>query len=151
MKIMVIGSGTMGSGIAQALICSGHEVILRGISDETLEKGVISITKSLEKRVLKGKLQEQEKNEILKRLCATIDLKEAMDCDLVIEAIVENIDIKKKLFKELDQICKKQTILATNTSSLSITDISLSTNRPDKVIGMHFFQSSTTHEINRSN
>jgi len=139
MKIMVIGSGTMGSGIAQALICSGHEVILRGTSDESLEKGVISITKSLEKMVAKGKVKEQEKNETLKRLSATIDLKEAMDCDLVIEAIVENIDIKKKLFKELDQICKKQTILATNTSSLSITDISLSTNRPDQVIGMHFF------------
>ena len=126
MKIMVIGSGTMGSGIAQVLICSGHEVILRGTSDESLEKGVISITKSLEKMVSKGKVKEQEKNETLKRLSATIDLKEAMDCDLVIEAIVENIDIKKKLFKELDQICKKQTILATNTSSLSITDISLS-------------------------
>ncbi|HSQ87220.1 3-hydroxybutyryl-CoA dehydrogenase [Romboutsia sp.] len=139
MKIMVIGSGTMGSGIAQALICSGHEVILRGTSDENLEKGVISISKSLEKMVAKGKVKEQEKNETLKRLSATIDLKEAMDCDLVIEAIVENIDIKKKLFKELDQICKKQTILATNTSSLSITDISLSTNRPDQVIGMHFF------------
>ncbi len=139
MKIMVIGSGTMGSGIAQVLICSGHEVILRGTSDESLEKGVISITKSLEKMVSKGKVKEEEKNETLKRLSATIDLKEAMDCDLVIEAIVENIDIKKKLFKELDQICKKQTILATNTSSLSITDISLSTNRPDQVIGMHFF------------
>lgn len=139
MKIMVIGSGTMGSGIAQVLICNGHEVILRGTSDESLEKGVISITKSLEKMVSKGKVKEEEKNETLKRLSATIDLKEAMDCDLVIEAIVENIDIKKKLFKELDQICKKQTILATNTSSLSITDISLSTNRPDQVIGMHFF------------
>lgn len=139
MKIMVIGSGTMGSGIAQALICSGHEVILRGTNDESLEKGVISITKSLEKIVSKGKLKEEEKNETLKRLSATVDLKEARDCDLVIEAIVENIEIKKSLFKELDYICKKQTILATNTSSLSITDISLSTNRPDQVIGMHFF------------
>lgn len=139
MKIMVIGSGTMGSGIAQSLISSGHEVILRGTNNESLEKGVISITKNLEKMVSKGKLKEQEKNDILKRLFGVVDLKEARDCDLVIEAIVENIDIKKSLFKELDYICKKQTILATNTSSLSITDISLSTNRPDKVIGMHFF------------
>ncbi len=139
MKVMVIGSGTMGSGIAQVLVSSGHNVILRDISNENIEKGVLGITKNLEKLVSKEKIKELEKNEMLKRLSATTDLKEARDCDLVIEAIVENIEVKKNLFKELDYICKKETILATNTSSLSITEISLSTNRPDKVIGMHFF------------
>jgi 3-hydroxybutyryl-CoA dehydrogenase len=139
MKVMVIGSGTMGSGIAQVLVSSGHKVILRGTNNENIEKGVLGITKNLEKLVLKEKVKELEKNEMLKRLSATTDLKEARDCDLVIEAIVENIEVKKSLFKELDYICKKETILATNTSSLSITEISLSTNRPDKVIGMHFF------------
>ncbi len=139
MKVMVIGSGTMGSGIAQVLVSSGHKVILRDLNNENIEKGVLGITKNLEKLVLKEKLKELEKNEMLKRLSATTDLKEARDCDLVIEAIVENIEVKKSLFKELDYICKKETIFATNTSSLSITEISLSTNRPDKVIGMHFF------------
>ncbi|MGL4913465.1 MAG: 3-hydroxybutyryl-CoA dehydrogenase [Romboutsia sp.] len=139
MKIMVIGSGTMGSGIAEVFISNGHNTILRDMNEESIEQGIIKITKNLEKKVLKGKLSEEEKNETLKRLSATTDLKEAMDCDLVVEAIVENMEIKKKIFKELDYICKKQTILATNTSSLSITEISLSTNRADKVIGMHFF------------
>lgn len=139
MKIMVIGSGTMGAGIAEVFACSGHDVIIRDLSDESIERGILSITKSLEKKVSKGKLKEEEKVEILKKLSATIDLKEAMDCDLVIEAITENIDIKKKLFKELDYICKKETILATNTSSLSIIQIALSTTRADRVVGMHFF------------
>ncbi|CEH34441.1 3-hydroxybutyryl-CoA dehydrogenase [Romboutsia lituseburensis] len=139
MKIMVIGSGTMGSGIAEVLIANNHQVVLRDIDQENMEKGVLRITKNLEKQVAKGRLEEDKKSEMLKRLVGTTDIKEAMDCDLVIEAIVENMEVKKKLFKELDYICKKQTILATNTSSLSITEIALSTNRPDKVIGMHFF------------
>ncbi|WP_330666262.1 3-hydroxybutyryl-CoA dehydrogenase [Romboutsia lituseburensis] len=139
MKVMVIGSGTMGSGIAEVFISNGHEVILRDISEDIVDKGVKLITKNLDRKVLKEKIKEEDKIQILSRLEKTIDLEKAKDCDLVIEAIVENIQIKKQLFKDLDAICKKETILATNTSSLSITDLSVSTNRPDKVIGMHFF------------
>lgn len=139
MKVMVIGSGTMGSGIAEVFISNGHEVILRDISEDIVDKGVKLITKNLDRKVSKEKIKEEDKVQILSRLEKTIDLEKAKDCDLVIEAIVENIQIKKQLFKDLDDICKKETILATNTSSLSITDLSVSTNRPDKVIGMHFF------------
>ncbi|WP_330676674.1 3-hydroxybutyryl-CoA dehydrogenase [Romboutsia lituseburensis] len=139
MKVMVIGSGTMGSGIAEVFISNGHEVILRDISEDIVDKGVKLITKNLDRKVSKEKIKEEDKVQILSRLEKTIDLEKAKDCDLVIEAIVENIQIKKQLFKDLDSICKKETILATNTSSLSITDLSVSTNRPDKVIGMHFF------------
>ncbi|WP_042274722.1 3-hydroxybutyryl-CoA dehydrogenase [[Clostridium] dakarense] len=139
MKIMVIGSGTMGSGIAQVFIANGHQVVLRDLNNDSLEKGIKSITKSLERKVLKEKITEEEKNENLNRLSKTIDLENAKDCDLVIEAIVENMQIKKELFKELDKICKEETIFATNTSSLSITDLSVSTTRAEKVIGMHFF------------
>lgn len=139
MKIMVIGSGVMGSGIAEVFITNGYNTILRDVDEQRVEKGIIKVTKNLDKNVLKGRMSEDEKNKALKILSGTTNLKEAMDCDLVVEAIVENIEIKKKIFKELDYICKKQTIFATNTSSLSITEIALSTNRPDKVIGMHFF------------
>lgn len=147
MKIMVVGCGTMGCGIAEALMCANHEVILRDISGELIERGVMSIVNSFEKKVSKEKLKEEEKNEILKRLSATINLKEALDCEIVIEAIDENIDTKKKLFKELDYICKKKTILVTNTSSLLITDLSMSTNRPEKVIGMNFFNTTLTMNV----
>ncbi|MBO3446056.1 3-hydroxybutyryl-CoA dehydrogenase [Clostridium sp. CCUG 7971] len=139
MKIMVIGSGTMGSGIAQVFIANGHQVILRDLNNDSLEKGIKTITKSLDRKVEKAKITEEEKNETLSRLSKTIDLEEAKDCDLIIEAIVENMQIKKQLFKELDKICKEETIFATNTSSLSITDLSISTTRAEKVIGMHFF------------
>lgn len=139
MKIMVVGSGTMGSGIAQVLMSNNHEVILRDLKIEYVEEGIKTIVKNLEKQVSKGKLKEEEKKKILKNLSGTTELKDGYDCDLVIEAIVEDIQTKKQLFKDLDYICKKSTILATNTSSLSITEMSLATKRPDKVIGMHFF------------
>ncbi|MGL5347278.1 MAG: 3-hydroxybutyryl-CoA dehydrogenase [Peptostreptococcaceae bacterium] len=139
MKVMVIGSGTMGCGIAQVLISKNNEVILRDLSHDTLEKGIKSIVKNLERSIEKGKLSVEEKNEMLKRISTTTDIKDASDCDLVIEAIVENMDIKKQLFKQLDHICKRDTILATNTSSLSISEIAMGTTRPEKVIGMHFF------------
>lgn len=139
MKIMVIGSGTMGLGICEVLMSSGYYVILNDIKDESIEKGVMSIGEKIEKKVVKGKLTEEEKRKILNRLSASTNLRDAVECDLVIEAIYEDIETKKKLFKELDYVCQKKTILASNTSSLSITEISMSTKRPDKVIGMHFF------------
>ncbi|WP_027634593.1 3-hydroxybutyryl-CoA dehydrogenase [Clostridium hydrogeniformans] len=138
-KIFVLGAGTMGAGIAQAFAVKGYEVIIRDIKDEFVERGIAGITKSLSKLVEKGRLQEEAKNEILSRVKGTTDLKLAHDCDLVVEAAVENMAIKREIFKELGELCKEETILATNTSSLSITEIATATNRPDKVIGMHFF------------
>lgn len=139
MNIMVIGSGTMGSGIAQVLAENNHKVVLRDLTQDSLDKGIKLIEKNLSKNVQKGKLSEEQKQIILNNIVVSTDINLAKDCDLVIEAIVENMEIKKALFKQLDEICKEETILATNTSSLSITEISVSTSRPDKVIGMHFF------------
>ncbi|MFO7888292.1 MAG: 3-hydroxybutyryl-CoA dehydrogenase [Eubacteriales bacterium] len=139
MKILVLGAGTMGSGIAQTFAQSGYEVIIRDIDDEYVKKGIAGIDKNLSRSVKKKRLTEEEKIEILEKISGTTDIKYAEDVDLVVEAAVENMDIKKKIFAELDEICKPEAILATNTSSLSITEIAAATNRPNKVIGMHFF------------
>ncbi len=139
MNVMVIGSGTMGSGIAQVLAENNHKVVLRDLSQNSLDKGMNLIDKNLSKNVQKGRMTEEQKQIILDNIVASTDIELAKDCDLVIEAIVENMEIKKNLFKQLDEICKEEAILATNTSSLSITEISVATARPDRVIGMHFF------------
>ena len=139
MKIFVLGAGTMGAGIAQAFASKGYEVILRDIKDEFVDRGLAGINKSLSKLVSKEKISEEEKENILSRLTGTTEMSLAADCDLVVEAAVENMQIKKQIFAELDEICGENAILATNTSSLSITDVASATKRPDKVIGMHFF------------
>lgn len=138
-KIFVIGAGTMGSGIVQAFAQKGYEVIVSDIKDEFVTKGIDGINKSLTKLVSKGKISEVDKEDILSKITGTTDISLAEDCDLVIEAAVENMEIKKSIFSKLDSICKESTILATNTSSLSITEVASATNRVDKVIGMHFF------------
>jgi 3-hydroxybutyryl-CoA dehydrogenase len=138
-KIFVLGAGTMGAGIAQAFAAKGFEVILRDIKDEFVDRGLSGINKGLTKLVEKGKMTEETKEEILSRISGTTDMNLAEDCDLVVEAAVENMEIKKKIFAELDNICKPETILATNTSSLSITEVASATKRADKVIGLHFF------------
>ncbi|MFU0824800.1 3-hydroxybutyryl-CoA dehydrogenase [Clostridium sp.] len=138
-KVCVLGAGTMGAGIAQVFATKGFEVVLRDIKDEFVQRGLNGINKSLTKLVSKGKMEEAVKDEILSRLTGTVDLNMAADCDLVVEAAVENMEIKKQIFADLDKICKPETILASNTSSLSITEVASATNRPDKVIGMHFF------------
>ena len=138
-KIFVLGAGTMGAGIVQAFAQKGYEVIVRDIKDEFVERGINGINKGLSKLVSKGKITEEDKESILSRISGTTDLALAEDCDLVIEAAVENMEIKKSIFAELDGICKESTILASNTSSLSITEVASATKRPDKVIGMHFF------------
>ena len=138
-KIFVIGAGTMGAGIVQAFAQKGYEVIVRDIKDEFVERGISGINKGLTKLVAKGKMTEEDKEAVLSRITGTTDLALAEDCDLVIEAAVENMAIKKTIFAELDGICKESTILASNTSSLSITEVASATKRPDKVIGMHFF------------
>lgn len=139
MKIMVLGAGTMGAGIVQTAAQSGFDVVVRDIKQEFVDKGINGINKGLEKMVSKGKMEAEKKDAIMSRISGTVDLAEAADCDLVIEAAVEVMDIKKAIFKELDAICKPECILASNTSALSITEIGAATGRADKVIGMHFF------------
>lgn len=138
-KICVLGAGTMGSGIAQAFAAKGYEVIVRDIKDEFVQKGLGMIEKNIKKLATKGKITEEQAEEILSRVSGTTELSLLDDVDLIIEAAVENMEIKKQIFKELDEICKPEAILATNTSSLSITEIATATKRVDKVIGLHFF------------
>ncbi len=139
-KVCVLGAGIMGSGIAQVLATAGYEVNMRDIEDRFVEKGLSVIKKNLDRAVSKGKMSEDDAKAIFGRIRGTTDMQEATDgVDLVIEAVIEVMDVKKQVFKELDELCKDGAILATNTSGLSITEIASVTKRPDKVIGMHFF------------
>ncbi|HBJ2610952.1 3-hydroxybutyryl-CoA dehydrogenase [Clostridium botulinum] len=135
MKVFILGGGTMGAGIVEVFAKAGHEVVLKRF----VGKGIDKIIKSFDKQVKKGKITEEEKNDCIKRITVTTDMDLAKDADLVVEASKEDMEMKKDIFDQLDKICKPETIFATNTSSLSITTIASSTNRPDKVIGMHFF------------
>ena len=138
-KIVIIGGGTMGLGIGQIFAGKGVDTVIRSTSEQSAEKHKNSLIKSLDKRIAKGKLDEAAKEALLSKLTFTTDLSVAADADLVIESAVEDLAVKKDLFAQLDAICKPETILATNTSSISITDIASATKRSDKVIGMHFF------------
>lgn len=146
-KICVIGTGTMGSGIIQAFAQAGYPVLMKSRSEASNEKALARMTKSLSKLVEKGKMTEEAKNSTLSNISTTTDYNQLADADLVIEAAVETMELKKELFKYLDGICKPEAILASNTSSLSITEIASSTNRPDKVIGMHFFNPATIMKL----
>ena len=138
-NITVIGAGTMGNGIAHAFAQSGYSVNLVDISADSLDRAIDTITKNLDRLLSKEKISELDKNNTLSNISTNTDLTDAVkDADLVIEAATENIDIKLKIFKQLDEICDENTILGTNTSSISITKIGSITNRNDKVIGMHF-------------
>lgn len=137
-KIMVVGAGQMGSGIAQVCATNGFEVILYDINEEAVNKGLANIYNLLSRQVGKGKLTEEERKEIINRIQQSTSLQDAEGCQIVIEAAVENMEVKKDIFKQLDEITSPETILATNTSSLPITEIAAVTNRPEKVIGMHF-------------
>ncbi len=139
MKIMVLGAGTMGAGIAQVAAQSGFDVILRDIKQEFVDNGLKGIDKNLSRMVEKGRLEAADKEAAMGRIVGVVDMASAADCDLVIEAAVEIMEIKNSIFKELDQICKPECILASNTSALSITAIGAVTKRADRVIGMHFF------------
>lgn len=139
MKVCVIGAGTMGAGIAQVFASKGYIVKLYDIKAELVEGGYKKIEKSLSKQVSKGKMDEDKKNEIMSNISKVTQLDKVSDSELVIEAIIENMDIKKELFSQLDEICDKDTILASNTSSLSVTEIASAVKNPDRVIGMHFF------------
>ena len=138
-KIAVIGAGTMGNGIAHTFAQNNFCVNLIDISEESLKKGLNTISKNLDRMIAKEKISLQEKNTILSNINTFTDLKNGVnDCELVVEAATENIELKLNIFSQLDTFCSKDTILASNTSSISITQIAKSTKRPDKVIGMHF-------------
>ncbi|SEA86417.1 3-hydroxybutyryl-CoA dehydrogenase [Bacillus nitratireducens] len=137
-KIVVIGAGQMGSGIAQVCAMAGYDVKIQDLKQEQLDRGLAIITKNLVRQVEKGRMKEEEKEGTLNRLTVTLDLDCVKEADLVIEAAVEKMDIKKKIFANLDEIAPEHAILATNTSSLPITEIAAVTKRPEKVIGMHF-------------
>lgn len=138
-KIGVLGAGTMGAGIAQAFASAGLTVVLRDVSDALVASGVATIQKNLDRQVSKGTLSEIEHQAILGRVERATDLEAVAECDLIVEAIIEQMDIKKTVFEALDKTCKAETIFVSNTSSLSITEIASATNRPDRVMGMHFF------------
>lgn len=139
-KICVLGAGIMGAGIAQCAAQAGFEVTLRDMEDRFVENGLTTIKANLGRAVSKGKMDEDEANAVMDRITGTTDLTlAAREADLVIEAIIEVMEIKKQTFQELDAICKKEALFASNTSGLSITEMASATRRPDQFIGMHFF------------
>jgi 3-hydroxybutyryl-CoA dehydrogenase len=135
----VVGFGIMGAGIAQVSAQNGYQVIASEINDELLKKGMSSIEKFLGRSIEKGKISQKDKENALSRIQTTTNLKDLSNCDIVIEAVTENMSVKKKIFEELDKVCSGDTILATNTSVLCIIEIASGTKRKDKVLGTHFF------------
>ena len=146
-KIVVIGGGTMGLDIAQVFARKGFDVVVRDIKEEIIQASEARLNKGLDKLVAKGKLDEAGKKAITDKISFTVDLAAAADADLVVEAAIENLEIKKSVFAELDSICKPETILASNTSSISITAIAAATKRADRFIGMHFFNPATVMKL----
>jgi 3-hydroxybutyryl-CoA dehydrogenase len=138
-RVGVVGAGTMGNGIAHVFARSGYSVILCDIEQKYLERGLATIAKNLDREVTKNKITEAQKSETLKRIEGTVDRSRLADCDLIVEAASEKLEIKSELFRDLDRTCRPEVILASNTSSISITKLAAVTNRPQKVIGMHFF------------
>lgn len=137
-KVMVIGAGQMGSGIAQVCAQAGYTVKLNDREEQYYDRGIQTITKNLSRNVEKGRMTEDEKQAVLKNITMSLSIEDAKDVDIVIEAAIENMEVKQSIFKQLDEIAPKLAILATNTSSLPITEIAAATNRPAQVIGMHF-------------
>jgi 3-hydroxybutyryl-CoA dehydrogenase len=138
-KVGVVGLGTMGAGIAQVSVQSGFDTVGREVNDELGERGRATIDRYLARAVKKGRLSEADRDAALGRLVLTTELGELADCDLVIEAALEELDLKRELFAELDRITRPEAILATNTSALSVSEIAEATERPQRVVGMHFF------------
>lgn len=138
-KVGIVGAGTMGNGIAQVFAMAGYDVVMRDIKEEFVARGVSTINKNLDRMVSRNKLSSDDKEATLARIKTTIDLGPFADRDLIIEAALEEVSIKLQLFRELDEVAKADAILATNTSSISVTKIAAATKRPGQVIGMHFF------------
>ena len=146
-KVLIIGAGQMGLDIGHVMAKAGHQVIFRDMTEEILNNAMTKLQKGIDKLVAKGKYTEETKATILANVSTSTDINVAADCDLIVEAIVEKIEVKKAVFAELDKICKPETIFATNTSSISITEIASATSRPDKVVGMHFFNPATVMKL----
>jgi 3-hydroxybutyryl-CoA dehydrogenase len=138
-KVGVLGCGLMGSGIAQVCAAAGYETVVREVSDELVQRGISGITKQLGRAVEKGKMSESDRDAVLGRLGGTTNLSDLADCDIVIEAVVEDLDIKNAMWRELDQLCEPHAIFASNTSSLTIADMAAATSRPGRMVGLHFF------------
>ena len=137
-NVFVLGAGVMGSGIIQVCAEAGYNVTMADIKDEFIQKGLAGIEKNLNRKVSKGTIQESGKANTMSRIKTTLDINDAKDADLVIEAAPEELELKKNIFKQLDGICKADAILATNTSSLPVSAIAAATNRPERVVGIHF-------------
>jgi 3-hydroxybutyryl-CoA dehydrogenase len=146
-RVGVVGSGIMGSGVAEVAAKAGHEVVLRSRKQETADKMVASLEKSLAKQVDREKISAEDRDAILGRVTATSELTALKDCDLVLESIVEDLKVKKELFNELDRVVQDGAILATNTSTLSVIDLAMETGRPDRVCGIHFFNPATAMKL----
>jgi 3-hydroxybutyryl-CoA dehydrogenase len=138
-KVFVVGSGLMGSGIAQVTAFAGYRVVMHDVDDERTSKGMEAIRSSLGKFLSKEKITQEQHDAALANITTTTDLKDASDCDLVVEAVFENLEVKSKVFGELDAVCPPHAVLATNTSAIPISSIAAATKRPDKVVGIHFF------------
>lgn len=138
-KVGVVGCGTMGSGIVQVCAQSGYQIVVSEINEELLNKGLASIESSLARSVERGRLSKEDQDITMNRIKGTTQNQDFSDCDLMIEVAIEQMDLKKKIFAELDEVCPEHTILASNTSCLSIIDIAMATGRPEKVLGLHFF------------
>ena len=138
-KVGVVGCGLMGRGIAQISAAAGYATVVREVNDELLEAGIGAIRKQLERAVEKAKLEAAERDAALDRLTGTVSLEDLTDCDVIVEAIVEDIDVKNDLFGALDRQCAPETIFASNTSSLTVTEMAAATERPDRFVGLHFF------------
>ncbi len=138
-KVGVIGCGLMGSGVAEVAARAGYTTIVREVSDELLDKGRARIEKSLGRAVKKGKIDEAEGKAVLGRVSGVVELDQLADCDVVVEAIVENVEAKRQTFQALDETVKKSALFASNTSSLTITQVAMATSRPDRFLGLHFF------------
>lgn len=137
-RIGVLGAGTMGSGIAQVAAQSGYNVTMRDIAEKFIENGMASIRRSLQRSMEKGRMSSEDVEATLSRIRTTLSVEDLKDSDFVIEAVIEDISLKREVFEELQKICRSETIFATNTSSISITELAASTGRPDRFIGMHF-------------
>mgnify|MGYP006279177905 CR=1 FL=1 len=146
-KTAIIGSGTMGNGIAQVIATAGYKVILVDLEEELIERGIETIKKNLDRAFKKDKIEKGEKEEILHRIETTTRYEDIKDVDLVIEAVPEKIEIKKEVFRKLDEILEEDVIIASNTSALSLTELATVTSRPEKVVGIHFFNPVTVMKL----
>src|SRR6266536_3257706 len=138
-RVGVVGAGTMGNGIAHVFARSGHEVVLCDLEQKFLDRALATIAKNLDREVAKNKISDAQKSEALQGISPVTDRSRLAACDFIVEAASEKLEIKSELFRDLDRICRPEVVLASNTSSISITKLAASTSRPDKVIGMHFF------------